>query len=77
MDACRWIVAEGYCGHLPDSADECATLTIARNVAIGRARELRELGYEVSGSARELAYSAKDTDKGHLDRYIEIVPAED
>jgi hypothetical protein len=77
MDACRWIVVEGFCGCSPDSNDECDTLAIARAVAIGRARELRELGYRVAGSARELAYRAVDPDKGHLDRYIEIVPAED
>ena len=77
MDACRWIVAEGYCGFLPDSTDECATLETARNVAIGRARELRELGYQVEGSAREMAYTAIVPTDRHLDRYIEIVPAED
>ena len=77
MDACRWIVTEGFCGCLPDSTDECSTLEIARIVAIGRVRELRKLGYRVTGSTRELAYRATDSEKTHLDRYIEIVPAED
>ena len=55
MDACRWIVVEGFCGCSPDSTDECPTLEIARIVTIGRTRELRELGYRMEGSARELA----------------------
>ncbi|AEJ40878.1 hypothetical protein TPY_2718 [Sulfobacillus acidophilus TPY] len=68
-------VIESTPGYLPDTEPACfTTLRDAQRYAAELARELRDQGYRVSGTA-ETGYVAEDPDKmADLGRVIEVIP---
>lgn len=76
MRKARWTVIESTPGYLPESDPALFTnKRDAERYAAELARELRELGYAVTGSARFGVYWAEHEDLPR--RMIEVLPVED